>query len=112
MNKRKQRTNKDEIVPGMEVWATQGDLGEQDVSHARVTDVEKNQDGKVEEIEITKGTVFRKKLKVPADRVQAVNATAPDNKGEGEVKVDASEPELESLMNPGVQTLSHENEKP
>lgn len=112
MDKRKRRKNEDEIVPGMEVGATEGDLGEQDLSHARVTDVEKNQDGKVEEIEITKGTVFRKKLKVPADRVQAVNATAPDNKGEGEVKVDASEPELESLVKPGEQTLPPENEKP
>ncbi len=41
MGKRKQRLNEDEIVPGMEVGATGGDLGEQDVSHARVTDVEK-----------------------------------------------------------------------
>ena len=112
MDKRKQRINEDEIVPGMEVGATQGDLGEQDVSQARVTNVEKNQDGKVEEIEVTKGTIFRKKLKVPADRIQAVHSTAPDNKGEGEVKVDASEPELESLVNPGMQTLSHEYEKP
>ena len=112
MDKRKQRINEDEIVPGMEVGATQGDLGEQDVSQARVTNVEKNQDGKVEEIEVTKGTIFRKKLKVPADRIQAVHSTSPDNKGEGEVKVDASEPELESLVNPGMQTLSHEYEKP
>lgn len=112
MSKRKQRINEDEIVPGMEVGATGGDLGEQDVSHARVTDVEKTEDGKVEAIEVTKGTIFRKKLRVPADRIQAVNASAPDNEGEGEVKVDASEPELEFLVNPGVSTLSHENKKP
>lgn len=104
--------SKDEIVPGMEVGATGGDLGEQDVSLARVTNVEKGKDGTVEAIEVTKGTIFRKKLRVSVDRIQAVNSIAPDNKGEGEVKVDASEPELESLVNPGEQTLSHEDEKP
>src|SRR5579863_5729765 len=112
MDKRKRQKNEDEIVPGMKVGATQGDLGEQDVSPARVTDVDKNQEGKVEAIEITKGTIFRKKLKVPADRIQAVHSTAPDHKGEGEVKVDASESELESLVNSGKQTLLHEDEKP
>ncbi len=111
MHKRKRQLKEDEIVPGMEVGATQGDLGEQDVSPARVTKVEKNSDGKVEAVEVTKGVLFRKKLKVPADRIRAINPTAPDKKGEGEIKVDASEPELESLVNPGMQTLSPEDEK-
>lgn len=61
MDKRKRKIKEDDIVPGMEVEATRGDLGEKDVSPARVTHVEK-QDGKVEGVEVTKGVIFRKKI--------------------------------------------------
>ena len=111
MDRQKQQVNGDEIAPGMEVEATEGDLGEQDVSRARVTDVEKNQDGKVEAIEVTKGTLFRKKLKVPAARIQAVDTAELANGAEGQVKIDASEPELESLENLGTQMLPIVDEK-
>ncbi len=112
MDTQKQQINGEEITPGMEVGATQGDLGEQDVSRARVTDVEKNSDGKVEAIEVTKGTIFRKKLKVPTNRIQAVDSAGSENGAGGQVKIDVSEPELELLENPGQQTLVVEDKKP
>ncbi|TMC18810.1 MAG: hypothetical protein E6J36_16230, partial [Chloroflexi bacterium] len=68
------RNDDQEIVPGMKVEATEGDLGEQDVSPAKVTDVEMNQQGNVEAIKVSKGVLFKKELEVPADRIQAVNS--------------------------------------
>ena len=51
-----------EIVPGMKVEATEGDLGEQDVSPAKVKNVVKNPQGQVEAIKVSKGVVFKKEL--------------------------------------------------
>lgn len=100
--------NMDEIVPGMKVEATQGDLGEQDVSPARVTDVVKDQQGNVEAVEVTKGAIFRKKLQVPAERIQGVSRADSDEGSGGEVKIAATEHELESLTAPREEALSPE----
>src|SRR5947209_20310151 len=96
-----------EITPGMKVEA-KGELGEQDVSPAKVTGVKKNQEGDIEAIEVTKGALFRKKLEVPTDRLQAVN---PADNG-ATIKIDANESELEGLTARGAQSLPHESEKP
>jgi NRAMP (natural resistance-associated macrophage protein)-like metal ion transporter len=99
----------DEIAPGMKVEATQGDLGEQDVSSAQVTEVQQNQEGKVETLKVSKGTLFRKQLNVPVDRVEAVDP-ADSNGSSGKVIIDACEEELEALKKAGPQTLSPERE--
>jgi NRAMP (natural resistance-associated macrophage protein)-like metal ion transporter len=96
----------------MKVEATEGDLGEQDVSPAKVTDVEMNQQGDVEAIEVSKGVLFKKELEVPADRIQTVNSGDADNKSNGPIMIDAKEEELESLTKPGQQTLPPEPERP
>ncbi len=106
------RNNDKEIVPGMEVEATEGDLGEQDVSPAKITKVEKDQQGNVEALEVSKGTLFRKKLDVRADRIQAVEPAVSSDQSSGKVRIDASEPELESLTAAGRQTLPPESERP
>jgi len=100
----------DEIAPGMKVEATQGDLGEQDVSSAQVTEVQQNQEGKVETLKVSKGTLFRKQLNVPVDRVEAVDPAADSNGSSGKVIIDAREEELEALKKAGPQTLSPERE--
>ena len=100
-----------EIVPGMKVEATEGDLGEQDVSPAKVRDVVKNPPGEVEAIKVSKGVVFKKELDVPADRVQAVNPVDVAGESNGTVTIDAKEEELESLTKPGPQTLQHKSER-
>ncbi len=90
------RNNKDEIVPGMEVVASEGDLGEHDVSSARVISVQRGQRGHVEAIEVEKGALFRKTLYVLADRIQEVR---PPTSGEdiGKVILNVKEEELEAL---------------
>ena len=107
------RNNDQEIVPGMEVQATEGDLGEQDVRPARIKSVQKDQQGYVEEIEIEKGALFRKTLDVPADRIQAVK---PEASGEGEAApgkliLDAKEGELEGLTALGPERLPSNHER-
>jgi NRAMP (natural resistance-associated macrophage protein)-like metal ion transporter len=106
------RNNDKEIVPGMEVEATEGDLGEQDVSPAKIKKVEKDQQGNVEAIEVSKGTLFRKKLDVPADRIQEVEPAVSSDQPSGKVRIDASEQELESLTAAARQTLPPESERP
>jgi len=100
-----------EVVPGMKVEATEGDLGEQDVSPAKVKDVVKNPQGEVEAIKVSKGVVFKKELDIPADRIQAVNPVEEVGESNGTVTIDAKEEELESLIKLGPQTLQHESER-
>ena len=110
----KDRRDKDkEPVPGMEVEATKGDLGEHDVRPAKIKKVQQDQQGHVEAIEVEKGILFRKTLDVPADRIQAVEPGAP---GEGEaasgkVILEAKEEELEALSTPGPEHLPSHDER-
>ena len=48
----KQLPDRDNIEPGMTVEATEGDLGEQDISKPKVTDVAKDAQGNVEKAEL------------------------------------------------------------
>jgi NRAMP (natural resistance-associated macrophage protein)-like metal ion transporter len=108
MAEEQRRHNDGEIAPGMKVEATKGDLGEQDVTPPQVTDVKKNQDGHVEALEISKGTLFQKKINVPADRIQTVEGAASGEESPGKVTVDVSEPELEALTATGPESLPPE----
>jgi len=83
------KEQEEEIVPGMMVEATEGDLGEQDVSSAKVTDVERDAQGNIQAIEVEKGILFRKKLEIPVDRIQEVDL-ATDGHAPGEIKIDAN----------------------
>ncbi len=105
------KEQEEEIVPGMMVEATEGDLGEQDVSSAKVTDVERDAQGNIQAIEVEKGILFRKKLEIPVDRIQEVDL-ATDGHAPGEIKIDANESELESLTQAGAQTLPPEKTRP
>ena len=104
--------NHDDIVSGMKVEATDGDLGEQDVSTAKVKDVVKNRQGDVEAIKISKGVLFKKELDVPADRIQAVNHGSSADESGNTVAIDAKEEELEALTKAGAQPLLTESERP
>lgn len=64
-----------EIKPGMLIEATEGDLGEADLSKPRVTDVKYDKDGQLEKIVIQKGVLFKKTLEIPADRIEGVEQT-------------------------------------
>ena len=64
------------IEPGMEVEAREGDLGEEDVSKPRVQEVLRDSDGNIEKLVVSKGLVFRKTLEVPVERVGSVEPAA------------------------------------
>ncbi len=111
MREKRSRKQEQDIVPGMIVEATEGDLGEQDISQAKVTDVKRDAQGHIEDIEVEKGILFRKKLEIPVDRIQEVD-TEKDSHTPGDVKIDADESEIESLTENGEQALSREKERP
>ena len=104
MRKRKQRA-KFSITPGMQVKATEGDLGEQDVSHPIVKQVIRDEHGTPQRIVVQKGLFFQKKLEIPADRVQGVTLNDEHQKT---VVVDARDAEMESLAATGTDVLEHE----
>ena len=84
------------IEPGMVVEATQGDLGEEDVSKPKVTEVVQDQQGKVDKLIVQKGVIFRKTLEIPADRVQSIDQeNIEDESTPGKVVVEVGEKEAE-----------------
>ena len=111
----KKRTSKvkktsNTIKQEMVVEATKGDLGEEDVSKPKVADVIQDEQGDVEKVVVEKGVLFKKKLEIPADRVQAVEQTLKDEKTAGKVTVDVGEKELEDLKPVGADELAPEKE--
>lgn len=112
MAEEERRNNDNEIVPGMEVEATEGDLGEQDVRPAKIRSVQKDQQGNVEAIEVEKGILFHKTLDVPTDRIEAVEPPASGDGASGKVILNAKEEELEALSAPGPERLPSQSERP
>lgn len=111
MAEENRRNIDNEIVPGMEVETTEGDLGENDVSHARVKDVKKKDQGEREVLKVSKGTLFKKEIEVPSDRVQAVEPAPSGHETEGKVIIDANNKELEALTRAGPESLPAESER-
>src|SRR5450756_924901 len=71
------------IEVGMVVEADEGDLGQEDISEAKVTDIVHDQAGNVETIVAEKGTIFRKQLDIPVERIQSVAQETGGNKPNG-----------------------------
>jgi NRAMP (natural resistance-associated macrophage protein)-like metal ion transporter len=88
----------------MHVTATGGDLGEADISPPKVTGVVRDPQGKVEEIVVHKGLLFKKDLTVPADRIQAVEQ-AGEKHADGDVLIEANTEEVEALSATGAEQL-------
>lgn len=94
-----------QVEPGMIVEATQGDLGEQDVSKPKVTDVVQDSQGNVEKIVVTKGVVFKKKLDIPADRIRNVRAEPEAGSEQGAVTIATDKAEMQALTAVGEEEL-------
>lgn len=92
--------------------ATDGDLGESDVSKPRVKDVMRDDDGGVRSVVIEKGVIFKKDIVVPADRIDAVVPQGQGPTGASEVTIAASEPEIEGLSAVGKEALSPLKQRP
>jgi NRAMP (natural resistance-associated macrophage protein)-like metal ion transporter len=108
---KEQKNQKETIEPGMEVEATRGDLGEEDVSKPKVTEVVEDQQGKVDKLFVQKGMVFKKGLEIPADRITSINQEdSEDERATGKITVDVSKKEAEELTAAGVEALAPEQE--
>ncbi len=111
-----------EIKPGALVEATEGDLGEADISKPRVEEVIENEKGEVEKVIVKKGVIFQKKVEVPVERIQEVKTgsqteastqnTAADGgiptEEAGKVVIAANEAETDALSSVGQETLEPE----
>jgi NRAMP (natural resistance-associated macrophage protein)-like metal ion transporter len=108
---KEQKNQKETIETGMEVEATRGDLGEEDVSKPKVTEVVEDQQGKVDKVVVQKGVVFKKALEIPADRITSINQEdSEDERATGKITVDVSKKEAEELTAAGVEALAPEQE--
>ncbi|HEY6287413.1 MAG TPA: Nramp family divalent metal transporter [Ktedonobacteraceae bacterium] len=107
----KNTDNTTNIEPGMVVEATRGDLGEEDVSKPKVTEVVQDQQGNVDKLVVQKGVIFRKTLEIPADRIASINQEGSvDERVPGKVIVDVSKKEAEALKTVGAEALVPEEE--
>ncbi len=104
----KHRPPADEIEPGMEVETTGGDLGTRDVSRPHVEKVIRDAFGRVRDVIVEKGVVFRKQIEVPADRVEEVEPGADDKPGE--VVIEATPREVRHLSARGEEELAPESD--
>jgi NRAMP (natural resistance-associated macrophage protein)-like metal ion transporter len=108
---KKQRPDPDQdIERGMVVKATRGDLGEDDISKPKVTDVVEDGHGNVKKFVVEKGVVFKKKLDIPADRVQSVDEEAETKSSSGTVVVDVGKQEVADLAAVGEEALAPEKQ--
>jgi NRAMP (natural resistance-associated macrophage protein)-like metal ion transporter len=105
----KQQNDANHIASGMEVETTEGDLGEADVSKPRVGKVVRDGQGNVEKFTIDKGVIFRKKLEVPADRIQKVEHEQQSSTN-GKVVIEAHKEEIEALTAVGPEELTDQND--
>ena len=91
------------IMPGMDVEATRGDLGEEDISKPKVVRVDHDRVGNVKDVVVEKGAVFRQEIDVPPERIKRVESATPGH-AHGRLVIDTDEAELEALQ-PGPQWL-------
>jgi len=110
MAAKKRKSDLEKIEPGMVVEATEGDLGEEDVSKPKVTGVVEDQNGDVEKVVVTKGVVFKKNIDIPAERIQSVASTPQDHIGQVKEIVDVNQAETASLRSSGEESLAPENQ--
>jgi len=98
---KKRKSGAGKIEPGMNVEATQGDLGESDVSKPKVSGVAQDEQGNAEKLVVEKGVLFKKKLEIPADRVTSVDPHSENGAPRGKVTVDVERKETLSLKASG-----------
>jgi NRAMP (natural resistance-associated macrophage protein)-like metal ion transporter len=94
----------------MSVEATRGDLGEEDMSPPTVTDVERDEQGRVKNVIVEKGKVFKKKLEVSADRIQSIEQAKTGDQSPGKVTIETDKGEVAALSAVGEEALAPANE--
>jgi hypothetical protein len=101
-DKRGQGTQEEavKIEVGMVVEADEGDLGQEDISEAKVTDIIHDLAGNVESIVAKKGVFFTKHLEISVERIMSVTQKADGSTSDSsssKVTISASEVEVEAL---------------
>ena len=110
MPAKKHKANVEKIEPGMVVEAAEGDLGETDVSKPKVEDVVEDHNGNVEKVVVTKGIAFKKKIEIPAGRIQSVDFPSQEDTAQGKVIIDTNQREIASLTSAGEESLAPEKQ--
>lgn len=110
MTRRKSAKSKPKLRPNMEVEATQGDLGEDDVSQPRVKEVVQNRQGQSDHLVMQKGVLFRKTLDIPLERVDQVQAPQTPE-AQGKVVVQVGQEEVEKLTAQKSEALPPQSEE-
>ena len=110
MAAKKQNSDVEKIEPGMVVETTEGDLGEKDVSKPKVADVVEDQNGNIEKVVVSKGVAFKKKIDIPAGRIQSIDSTSQDDTAQGKVTIDTNQREIASLTSAGEESLAPEKQ--
>jgi hypothetical protein len=110
MPAKKQKAKVEKIEPGMVVEATEGDLGETDVSKPKVADVVEDHNGNVEKVVVTKGVAFKKKIEIPARRIQSVAPPSQNDTAPGKVTINVDQGETASLTSAGEESLAPEKQ--
>ncbi len=103
MTEQYQLRGEQEPHAGMEVEASEGDLGEADVSRPVVEQVVRDPQGQVDHLVIQKGVLFRKKLSIPANRIEQVEE--PQNADDGKALLQISAQEAQDLTAQGREAL-------
>ncbi len=94
-----------EIQPGMVVEASEGDLGEEDMSKPQVSEVVNDEAGNVTSIIVKKGVLFKKEVEIPVSRIESVHTTPPADEAPGKVKVAITAEEADALTPHGNEPL-------
>jgi NRAMP (natural resistance-associated macrophage protein)-like metal ion transporter len=100
------------IEVGMIVEADEGDLGQEDISEAKVTNIIHDVEGNVESIVVKKGVVFTKHLEISVERIMSVAQETDVDTSEGltsKVTISASEVEVEALTLAGTEAFPPED---
>lgn len=109
MSQRQIRNQLRQIKPGMLVEASEGYLGDDDLSKPKVTKIVRNSRGQIEKVVAKKGVIFSKEIEIPVDRIQAVDLR-PQGEIPGRVVIDATDPEIAALGSIGTSELPKEED--
>ncbi len=93
------------IEVGMVVEATEGDLGEEDLTKPKVSKIIQDEQGNLEKVVVTKGVIFQKQIEIPAERIQSIDPELNDPDSAGKIVVKAEEAETEALGAIGLEAL-------
>jgi NRAMP (natural resistance-associated macrophage protein)-like metal ion transporter len=102
MNRKRPR-HAPRITPGMIADTQQGDLSAHDIGQATVRDVHRDAEGRVADVVVEKGHIFKKDIVVPADRITTV--LPPKGDAPGEVIINTNAVEMDGLSATGTETL-------